>query len=72
MQENFKKLFELIVDEFQDHIDQVVDHIKDSKDYENACLEAIQTRIGQIDNIEIWGELNEIYTKMLDKSLEAE
>lgn len=71
MQENFKKLFELIVDEFQDHIDQVVDHIKDSKDYENACLEAIETRIGKVHNMEIWGELNEIYTEMLHKKLEG-
>lgn len=61
MQGNLKNISELIVDEFRDHIDQVVKVINDDKDFENAIQEAIEVRIGQVHNMKIWGELDELY-----------
>jgi hypothetical protein len=69
MRGKFDKLSQLIVDEFQDHVDQISSHIKDDKDFENAVQEAIEVKIGQVHNIKIWRELAEVYTHMLHRKI---
>ena len=69
MRPNLSKLASLILNEFEEHVRLVVPVIKDDKDYENAIHEAIETRIGQVHNIAIWGELAEVYSEMLNRKL---
>lgn len=69
MNRKYENLYKLIVAEFQNHIDTVAPFIKDSKNFENAIHEAIEKRIGQIHNLQIWSELSDIYISLLDENI---
>lgn len=69
MRPNVSKLSSLVLSEFEDHILLVAPVIKDDKDYEKAIHDAIETRIGQVHNMDIWSELADIYTEILNNKL---
>lgn len=71
MRGNAEKLVSLIVGEFEEHVERVAGVISDTRDYEDAIQGAIQSRIGQIHNMRVYGVLADMYAEMLDKRLDG-
>jgi len=69
VQENVDRLSDIIVAEFQDHIEQILPLIERKADIETATRGCIAGRIGQIDNTDVWGALAHIYAEMLHEKL---